>query len=114
MIALRNEQAPTTGLLLLYPISKDSVPSYPGSKVKLEARPCDDCGEKHLMAPKGEAKRHPLLAAATVLGAALVFPRSLNDDAAYMAANLPDVLGPDPEALEDDTGELELDSEVQG
>jgi len=112
MIALRNEQAPRTGLLLLYPISKDSVPTYPALKGKLESRKCSECGVEHVMAPRGVAKRHPLLAAQHVLGVALVFPKSINSDASYMAANLSTLLAPDPEDLDVAAVQAELESEV--
>ncbi|EKQ6315675.1 Z1 domain-containing protein [Pseudomonas aeruginosa] len=67
---LRDEAAPDKGLLLLYPISKDSVPR------------------------KGSSQRAPLKAVQHIMGLALVFPDVPQSDLTpqnYMTVELPDV-----------------------
>ncbi len=68
--ALRDEAAPDRGLLLLYPIGKDSMPR------------------------KGSSERAPLGAVQNVIGIALVFPDVPQNDLTpqnYMTVELPDV-----------------------
>lgn len=82
MIARRNSEAPGVGLLLLYPISKDSTPER-GTR-----RLCPTCKTEHLCPDKGAAVRHPLQAASHLIGAALVFPKSVRGDNNYVANDL--------------------------
>jgi hypothetical protein len=112
MIQLRNEKAPNIGLLLLYPISKDSEP-YPGST---RFGPCSqrECKKPHRLPPDGgPVQRHPLNAVEHVLGAAVVFPSSEAGDDAYMANNLSAVLrSEEPEQEEAREIAAELAKEV--
>jgi hypothetical protein len=105
IVDARNGEADGVGLLLLYPISKNSTPEA-GKKLMLAK--CKTCGRKHQVPIEGAALRHPLQAVGDVVGAALVFPRSSGTDADYMAANLETLF--EPEQVED--GELIPDDSV--
>lgn len=94
MIELRNRVAPETGLLLLYPISKNSTPE------KGDEQHCNICHRRHRVPGTDQAVRHPLGAVEHVLGAALVFPKSKNPEADYMANNLAEVFAADQEEVE--------------
>jgi hypothetical protein len=114
MIAARNDQAPGVGLLLLYPISKDSTPLYPGMNPRPPDELCNECGVNHLIPPGVKTKRHPLQAVEHVLGAALVFPRSAVGDANYLSLDIAALLEPDPDEVEEeDLKQAELPQEVQ-
>jgi len=82
MVALRNQQAPGTGLLLLYPISKDSMPETG------ERGACPDCGVEHRLGNGEGTVRHPLGAGRHIVGVGLVFPASTIGDTGYVANNL--------------------------
>jgi hypothetical protein len=86
MVELRNEKALGVGLLLLYPISKNSAPIR--SKPEWKKATCRACHEDHWCPDAGVATRHPLHAAEHVIGVALVFPKSIVGDTAYMANSL--------------------------
>ncbi len=73
MIALRAEHRPTEGLLLLYPVSKDSVPVRTGRDPDPRRRDLD--AEEHILA------------------LALVFPPSQIEDAEYISNDLSAVFG---------------------
>jgi len=110
MIDLRRQQAPGTGLLALYPISRNSTPVYKNAGVPVW---CEDCKSKHLQGPRGEARRHALQAVEHVLGLALFFPESRSGDQNYVANDLSVLFQSDPEDREEQA-DLESAIEVDG
>jgi hypothetical protein len=108
IVHTRNVQAGDAGLLLLYPISKDSTPEADSDH---ELARCVSCGMEHQVPVGGAAVRHPLRAVSDIVGAALVFPRAKRPDADYMANDLPKLFTPDApeegELVPDESGELD-------
>jgi hypothetical protein len=83
MVELRNEQAPGIGLLLIYPISKDSAPVR--AKPEWTMTECLSCHEVHWCPGGAPASRHPLHAAEHVVGVGVVLPTSILGDQSYVA-----------------------------
>lgn len=85
----RNKLAKGIGLLLLYPISKDSTPEVG------EVRRCNECGMEHRIPDDADEDtrdklRHPLNAVRHVLGAAMLFPEAASKVVGdYVAHSLP-------------------------
>ena len=102
MIAIRNSNLPGVGLLLLYPISKDSAPSKRDEA--WTQKECPLCREIH-WCPQSDITRHLLHASEHVIGVAIVFPESKYDDSDYQANVL--VGNQDVES-----GDEELDEEL--
>lgn len=102
LVDKRNELAPGVGLLLLYPISKRSTPESGTEKY------CETCKLTHAIPEDRKVgARHPLEAVEDVVGAALVFPKSVKPEDEYMAADLGDLLLAEPEeAGSEENGEL--------
>lgn len=85
----RNEQRPRVGLLVVYAISKSSVPE---KNSKTEYRRCTTCRKTHHCPQGASAVRHPLDAVADMIGVGLVFPGSNTAEASFVANNLGDLL----------------------
>jgi len=108
IVSARNELAPGVGLLLLYPVSRNSTPE---AKNGWGLSFCSACGREHLRPIDRAPVRHPLDAVRDIVGAALVFPQAEVEDSSYMAVDLPTLFLPEEaeegEVVPDETLDVE-------